>query len=192
MVESWRAALYAMAKARSGESSRRRASRRSRSTRARRLEISFSLVRWRRTRLAAKSFVKLIFISQDEEFGSTKHGVHKMLLGSRLGGEFLSSTESNIDRAVEASFRLPQGRRQFRESELADDKEIHVALCLFLAPSKRAIHEGPFHLVLERLEPPPEDIDEPHGLQDNAAQLREYRRARFGLEINLAAANAAS
>ena len=97
--------------------------------------------------------------------------------------EFWPRVASHVDLSPELGLGLPERGSELRESEGADDEQVHIARRMFRAARDGSVDEGDVNTGIEPLQQSLESRQQPGGLLDEATQVGEQRRSRIGLEV---------
>lgn len=90
-----------------------------------------------------------------------------------------------IDVAIQTGLRAGQGICHSGEGDVAHHENIHVAIAAQLAACRGAEHECRTNSVGQRRKGLTNDIDDPGRLQQEHAELREYRALTIRLEVDV-------
>src|SRR3990172_12170048 len=106
-----------------------------------------------------------------------------MILRRHFLSKFTCRIVCGVDLSSETALGLPKRRSEFSQADSADHQQVHIAQCMFLTACPRTVDKGTVDARLKRLQRLLESWQQPGGLFEETAQLREQRRSCFGLEV---------
>jgi hypothetical protein len=123
----------------------------------------------------------------NEQFLFVEHSSQEVILLFEESHELRRRVNRSVNWAAKLGFGPFQSRRKLLEADLGKDKEIHVARRAFLPTGDRAIDEAHLNSRAIALQFLAKDIDQPHGLRDQALEFRQERAVFIRLEVNAVA-----
>jgi hypothetical protein len=150
---------------------------------ARNSSSSFLLVLCAWTLPSVCSFAQLIYRTHDGYQLTSEDRIEEMVAAAALRSEFRVGKSRYIHFPAKLLFDSPQGRKQFRQSDGTNDKQINIALRLFLAARDRSIDSRPRNLGAEAGQFGFEKWDEPRRLGKQAAKFLIHRGGGLGFVI---------
>jgi len=82
---------------------------------------------------------KLTFVSDKEYLASGYHLLDETVSASHLGPEFRGRIHSGVDLSTQGLLGRTEGRDNITEFRIPNEKEIHVAACVFVASREGAV-----------------------------------------------------
>jgi len=74
-----------------------------------------------------------------------------MIAGPTFRSEFSLRIARRVDLSAEMFLDFPEGRRELREADSANDEQVHVARRVLLAAGDGSVNEGDVNSSVERL-----------------------------------------